>query len=138
MDLGEFAQQHPTQFAFINGFSSEHAHLVEAGADFFLMPSQFEPCGLNQMYSLAYGTVPIVRSVGGLKDTVIDHSHTDGTGFVFDDPTPCALLSCIRRALLAFYEDPAAFRAMQIRGMNTRFTWESAAQSYQALYKSAV
>ena len=138
MDLGEFAQQHPDQFSFINGFSSEHAHLVEAGADFFLMPSQFEPCGLNQMYSLAYGTIPIVRSVGGLKDTVIDYSHEDGTGFVFDDPTPEALLSCIRRALLAFYEHPTKFRAMQIRGMNTRFTWESAALNYQALYKAAM
>ncbi len=136
MDLGEFAQQHPSQFAFINGFSSEHAHLVEAGADFFLMPSQFEPCGLNQMYSLAYGTVPIVRAVGGLKDTVIDYSHEQGTGFVFDIPTADALLACIRRALLAYYEDPVKFREMQIRGMNTRFTWEASARHYQALYQS--
>ena len=139
MDLGEFAQQHPDQFAFINGFSSEHAHLVEAGADFFLMPSQFEPCGLNQMYSLAYGTIPIVRSVGGLKDTVIDYSNdSEGTGFVFDDPTPHALLSCIRRALLAFYEDAGKFRAMQQRGMRTRFTWEAAAKNYQQLYVSTL
>jgi starch synthase len=137
MDLGEFAQQHPTQFAFINGFSSEHAHLVEAGADFFLMPSQFEPCGLNQMYSLAYGTIPIVRSVGGLKDTVVDTSDNSlRTGFVFDEPSPAALLSCIRRALLSFYEDKDAFRAMQIRGMKTRFTWHTAAQNYQSLYSS--
>lgn len=134
MDLGEFAQQHPTQFSFINGFSSEHAHLVEAGADFFLMPSQFEPCGLNQMYSLAYGTVPIVRAVGGLKDTVIDYSHHNGTGFVFNAPTPDALLSCIRRALLSYYESPAKFREMQLRGMDTRFTWENSARHYQALY----
>ena len=139
MDLGEFAQQHPNQFAFINGFSSEHAHLVEAGADFFLMPSQFEPCGLNQMYSLAYGTVPIVRSVGGLKDTVIDHSHCDkGTGFVFDEPTAEALLACIRRALLSYYEDTAKFREMQVRGMNTRFTWEASAKQYQQLYDKIV
>ncbi|BFT32325.1 glycogen synthase GlgA [Alteromonas sp. D210916BOD_24] len=136
MDLGEFAQLHPTQFAFINGFSSEHAHLVEAGADFFLMPSQFEPCGLNQMYSLAYGTAPIVRAVGGLKDTVIDYSHENGTGFVFDIPTPDALLACIRRALLAYYEDPIKFREMQVRGMNTRFTWNASARHYQSLYQS--
>lgn len=136
MDLGEFAQQHPQQFAFINGFSTEHAHLVEAGADFFLMPSQFEPCGLNQMYSLAYGTVPIVRAVGGLKDTVVDFSCDGGTGFVFDEPTPLALLSCVRRALLAYYEDPAKFREMQVRGMNTRFTWEASALSYQQLYQT--
>ncbi|MEC7480012.1 MAG: glycosyltransferase, partial [Pseudomonadota bacterium] len=113
--------------------------LVEAGADFFLMPSQFEPCGLNQMYSLAYGTIPIVRSVGGLKDTVIDYSNdSEGTGFVFDDPTPHALLSCIRRALLAFYEDAGKFRAMQQRGMRTRFTWEAAAKNYQQLYVSTL
>lgn len=137
MDLGEFAQQHPSQFAFINGFSSEHAHLVEAGADFFLMPSQFEPCGLNQMYSLAYGTIPIVRSVGGLKDTVLDSTSSEHrTGFVFDEPSPSALLSCIRRALLAYYEDRGAFRAMQIRGMNTRFTWEAAAENYRTLYQN--
>ena len=135
MDLGEFAQQHPTQFAFINGFSSEHAHLVEAGADFFLMPSQFEPCGLNQMYSLAYGTVPIVRAVGGLKDTVVDLDTGHGaTGFVFDEPTPRALLACIRRALLFYYEWPTQFKDMQERGMKTRFTWEAAAKDYLRLY----
>ncbi|MAO29127.1 MAG: glycogen synthase GlgA [Alteromonas sp.] len=135
MDLGEFAQQHPTQFAFINGFSSEHAHLVEAGADFFLMPSQFEPCGLNQMYSLAYGTVPIVRAVGGLKDTVVDLDTGHGaTGFVFDEPTPRALLACIRRALLFYYEWPTQFKDMQERGMRTRFTWEAAAKDYLRLY----
>ncbi len=137
MDLGEFAQLHPTQFAFINGFSSEHAHWVEAGADFFLMPSQFEPCGLNQMYSLAYGTIPIVRAVGGLKDTVIDYSQGDhATGFTFDAPTPEALLSCIRRALLFYYEHPGQFRDMQVRGMHTRFTWDKAAQDYLVLYQS--
>lgn len=136
MDLGEFAQNHPEQFAFINGFSSEHAHLVEAGADFFLMPSQFEPCGLNQMYSLAYGTIPVVRAVGGLKDTVIDQSHQDSaTGFVFDEPTPAALLACIRRALLFYYEHPVKFREMQRRGMETRFTWSQAAKDYISLYE---
>ncbi|NVK54249.1 MAG: glycogen synthase GlgA [Alteromonadaceae bacterium] len=137
-DLGEFAEQHPEQFSFINGFSTEHAHLIEAGADFFLMPSQFEPCGLNQMYSLAYGTVPIVRAVGGLKDTVIDPEHhpQEATGFVFDQPSPDALLNCIRRALLAYHECPASFRAMQQRGMQTRFTWQASAQQYLALYQS--
>ncbi|MEW9797894.1 glycogen synthase GlgA [Alteromonas sp. CYL-A6] len=136
MDLGEFAQQHPGRFAFINGFSSEHAHLVEAGADFFLMPSQFEPCGLNQMYSLAYGTIPIVRAVGGLKDTVIDQQHGEhATGFVFSDPTPDALLACIRRALLFYHEHPAQYRRMQETGMRTRFTWPEAAKHYARLYQ---
>jgi len=137
MDLGEFAHNNPTKFSFINGFSSEYAHLVEAGADFFLMPSQFEPCGLNQMYSLAYGTIPIVRAVGGLKDTVKDNRHTDdATGFVFKTPIPEALLSCIRRALLFYYEHPAQYQEMQKRGMRTRFTWERAAKEYKALYQT--
>ena len=137
-DLGEFAEQHPDKFAFINGFSTEHAHLIEAGSDFFLMPSQFEPCGLNQMYSLAYGTVPIVRGVGGLKDTVIDAelNPQDATGFVFFEPTPDALLNCIRRALLAYHECSTRFREMQQRGMGTRFTWETAATAYLSLYES--
>lgn len=140
MDLDEYAQNHPEQFAFINGFSTQHAHLVEAGSDFFLMPSQFEPCGLNQMYSLAYGTVPIVRSVGGLKDTVFDplDGSDSATGFVFDDPTPAALLACIRRALLFYYEHPDRFRAMQQRGMRTRFTWKAAADHYIQLYQHLI
>ena len=90
------------------------------------------------MYSLAYGTVPIVRAVGGLKDTVVDFSCDRGTGFVFDEPTPLALLSCSRRALLAYYEDPIKFREMQVRGMNTRFTWEASALSYQQLYQTSM
>ncbi len=140
MDLGEFAQQNPEKFAFINGFSTKHAHLIEAGADFFLMPSQFEPCGLNQMYSLAYGTIPIVRAVGGLKDTVVDltQNQQEATGFVFEEPSSYALLACIRRALLYFYEHPADFRQMQIRGMHTRFTWQAAAAHYVKLYSSLI
>ena len=102
------------------------------------MPSQFEPCGLNQMYSLAYGTVPIVRAVGGLKDTVVDPEYAPdtATGFVFEEPSGEALLGCIRRALLAYYECPVTFRAMQQKGMHTRFTWQEAAEQYLALYQS--
>lgn len=138
MDLGEYAHLHPDQFAFINGFSGEYAHLIEAGADFFLMPSQFEPCGLNQMYSLAYATIPIVRAVGGLKDTVVDleYDAANSTGFVFHEPTPQALLSCLRRALLFYHEAKSEVTAMQVRGMQTRFTWETAAKQYAALYAS--
>ena len=137
MDLGEYMQTHPQQFAFINGFDEELAHLVEAGADFFLMPSQFEPCGLNQMYSLAYGTLPIVRAVGGLKDTVIDLDSAPhhATGFSFDNPSAEALLHCIRRALLFYHEAPEAFLQMRLRAMQTRFTWETAARAYSQLYE---
>jgi starch synthase len=110
--------------------------MVEAGSDFFLMPSLFEPCGLNQMYSLAYGTLPIVRAVGGLKDTVIDLAENpdSATGFVFEQPDSSALLSCIQRALLFYHELPKVLELTQRRAMQSRFTWEAAAQDYQALY----
>ncbi|GAC13759.1 glycogen synthase GlgA [Aliiglaciecola lipolytica] len=136
--LHRHAQIHPDKFIFIETFSVELAHLLEAGSDFFLMPSLFEPCGLNQMYSLAYGTVPIVRAVGGLKDTVIDIAHQPdlATGFVFESPDSSALLGCIYRALLHYYEYPDSFNEMKIRGMNTRFTWHQAALEYEALYQS--
>jgi starch synthase len=101
------------------------------------MPSQFEPCGLNQMYSLAYGTLPIVRAVGGLKDTVIDldSEPLNATGFSFDSPSAEALLHCIRRALLFYHEAPEAFLQMRLRAMQTRFTWETAARAYSQLYE---
>jgi starch synthase len=90
------------------------------------------------MYSLAYGTIPIVRSVGGLKDTVIDHRFGEhATGFVFNDPTPQALLECVRRALLFYHEYPQALLSMRQRGMQRRFTWEDAANHYVEVYASA-
>jgi len=89
------------------------------------------------MYSLAYGTIPVVRAVGGLKDTVIDpkDAPAQASGFVFTLPSPEGLLACIRRALLFYYEHPVRFREMQQRGMRTRFTWQSAAKHYLALYQ---
>lgn len=135
--LKHAAEQHPHKFVFRNDFSTRMAHLLEAGSDFFLMPSLFEPCGLNQMYSLAFGTVPIVRAVGGLKDTVLDLQSLPerATGFVFEAPESSALLNCIRRALLFYHEYPKDFVQMQKRGMKTRFTWYDAALNYQALYQ---
>jgi starch synthase len=134
--LKDIAKKHPKKMAFVEDFSVRKAHMFEAGSDFFLMPSLFEPCGLNQMYSLAYGTLPIVRSVGGLKDTVTDWAENPGsaTGFVFEQPDSNALLSCIQRALLFYYEAPKALALTQQRAMQSRFTWEDAAQDYQALY----
>ena len=104
--LETLAQQFPQKLVFFNTYSNELAHLVEAGSDFFMMPSQFEPCGLNQMYSLAYGTLPIVRAVGGLKDTVTDYdsNQAEATGFVFYDPEPHDLLNILRRALLLYVQ----------------------------------
>ncbi len=99
------AAAHPDRVSATIGFDERLAHLIEAGADMFLMPSRFEPCGLNQMYSLRYGTVPIVRATGGLDDTVVDvdASAAEGTGFKFADYTRrCARVGSVQRALAAF------------------------------------
>lgn len=136
--LKEVAAEYPGKFAFLEAFSVPLSHLLEAGSDFFLMPSMFEPCGLNQMYSLAYGTLPIVRAVGGLTDTVVDLDDEleSSTGFVFVEPSGAALLRCIQRALLHYHEYPEGHIAMQNRAMHTRFTWEASAKDYESLYHS--
>lgn len=138
--LHNIAAKYPDKFAFLEDFSVRKAHMIEAGSDFFLMPSLFEPCGLNQMYSLAFGTLPIVRAVGGLKDTVIDivDQPEKATGFVFELPDSEALLSCVQRALLFYREYPKAFIETQQRAMHSRFTWDDAALAYQTLYQTLV
>ncbi|MGJ8679189.1 glycogen synthase GlgA [Paraglaciecola sp.] len=138
--LQNIAAKYPTKCAFVEDFSVRKAHMIEAGSDFFLMPSLFEPCGLNQMYSLAYGTLPIVRAVGGLKDTVMDVSEQpeDATGLVFEEPTGAALLSCIQRALLFYHEDKKQFELVVKRAMTTHFTWKQAAKDYLSLYQSVI
>ncbi|MBF7074201.1 glycogen synthase [Glaciecola sp. MH2013] len=133
--LHAIANAHPNKFVFIEDFKPDYAHKVEAGADFFLMPSEFEPCGLNQMYSLAYGTIPIVRGIGGLKDTITDVDSADGTGFIFYDPSPEALLSVVRKALLLRLEDKKRFAQIITNGMRKKFTWNRAAKEYEAIYK---
>jgi starch synthase len=133
--LHQIANGYPNQFVFVEDFKPDFAHKVEAGADFFLMPSEFEPCGLNQMYSLAYGTTPIVRGIGGLKDTVVDINEPHGTGFVFNQPTPEALLSAVRRALLVRLEDSKKLKSVIQRGMQKKFTWKEAAEKYVNIYK---
>ena len=97
----DLAARHPDRVAVTVGFSEELAHLIEGGADIFLMPSRFEPCGLNQMYSLRYGTVPVVRATGGLDDTVeqVDEAAGQGTGFKFGPYTTAAMLDALRQAL---------------------------------------
>jgi len=138
--LHDIAKRYPKKLAFHQDFSVRKAHMIEAGSDFFLMPSLFEPCGLNQMYSLAYGTLPIVRAVGGLKDTVVDVADSPqiATGFVFSEPNHQALLACVERALLFYYEYPKEFAATQKRAMQTRFTWQAAAKEYESLYFAAL
>ncbi len=121
------------------GFNDELAHLITAGADMFLMPSLYEPCGLNQMYSLVYGTVPIVRKTGGLADTVKDFHEfgEEGTGFTFIDPTPEALYLTVRRAVDIYY-DRNKWSAIMKRGMKEDFSWNHSAKEYVELYKKYV
>jgi starch synthase len=136
------AVRHPGRIAVTIGFDERLAHLIEAGADAFVMPSRFEPCGLNQMYSLRYGTPPIVRATGGLYDTVTDCTPATlaaGTanGFAFAPPTGAALFEAIERALLA-WRDPAVWAALQRNGMSQDFTWEASARRYGELYEAAL
>ena len=121
------------------GFDEPLAHQIEAGADLFLMPSLYEPCGLNQMFSLKYGTIPIVRAVGGLKDTVqpYDRDTGAGTGFVFEPYTPQALLDVIDQSLSAFH-DKSAWTALQRRAMAMDFSWDRSAKRYVDLYRQLV
>jgi len=130
------AMRHPTRVAATIGFDERLAHLIEAGADMFLMPSRFEPCGLNQMYSLRYGTVPIVRATGGLKDTVEDvdgATRDEGTGFTFRDYAPGALVETVKRALDAF-GNPSRWQGIQTRGMQRDHSWDASAREYVKLY----
>lgn len=125
----------PRQVGIYRGYNESLAHRIEAGADIFLMPSKFEPCGLNQMYSLRYGTVPIVRAVGGLDDTVqnFDAVTRTGNGFKFGPYRADRFLERIYEALFA-YADPTAWRQIQINGMNADHSWENAARKYVELY----
>ena len=121
------------------GFDNSLAHLIEAGSDMFLMPSRYEPCGLNQMYSLRYGTVPVVRATGGLADTVIpfDLATRRGTGFVFERYDSEAFLAQLARALLLF-EDKESWTILMRNGMAQDFSWGRAARLYVDLYKKAM
>jgi starch synthase len=122
------------------GYSEELSHLIEAGSDFFLMPSRYEPCGLNQMYSLAYGTLPIVRKTGGFVDTVENYNQNTGggTGFMFEDLTPSAIYNTVGWAVWAWYNRRKHIEAMKKRGMEQNFSWEKSARKYEELYKTAV
>ncbi len=136
--LEDLARRHPGRCTAFLGFKDELAHQIEAGADLFLMPSLFEPCGLNQLYSLAHGTVPIVRATGGLADTVIDanpRTLADGTatGFSFADPTAEALWQTLDRAL-ALWPDRDAWVKLMRNGMNADWSWDRSAREYTRLY----
>jgi starch synthase len=134
--FASLAGEFPHQVGFHRGFSNQLAHLIEAGADMFLMPSRYEPCGLNQMYSLRYGTVPIVHKTGGLADTVQlwDPRDRTGTGVVFDHHTAEGLTWAIEAAL-AIYRDLAAWRALVTNGMAADFSWDVQGKLYEELYR---
>lgn len=126
----------PKKVAFKAGFDNPLAHWIEAASDMYLMPSRYEPCGLNQMYSLRYGSIPIVRRTGGLADTVrpFDSATGEGTGFLFDEFTPEALYQAVGRALAVWRDEPAWRRLMQ-NAMAEDFSWERQVEIYIALYR---
>lgn len=137
--FGAAALRHPGQVASVLGYDEELAHRLIAGSDVIMVPSRFEPCGLTQLYGLRYGTLPLVRRVGGLADTVVDSDAehlADGsaTGFVFDSATPEALLAAVRRACDTWQDRPAWGRLCQ-QAMHQGFSWDAAAASYQDLYR---
>jgi starch synthase len=138
--LQNLARLYPDKIVIIIDYNESLAHLIEAGSDVFLMPSRFEPCGLNQMYSQRYGTIPIVRKTGGLADTVVDAlpeslANHSATGIVFKEAHAGALLEAIKRALL-LYSNHAAWQQMQTNAMRKDFSWHRSAEQYLALYDS--
>jgi starch synthase len=137
--LQGFAQAHPDKMAIHIGYDEKLSHLIEAGADIFLMPSRFEPCGLNQMYSQRYGTLPIVRKTGGLADTVVDAipetiAANTASGIVFNAAHAGALLEAIKRSLLLF-NSPKIWQQLQKNAMQKDFSWQNSAQQYLSLYQ---
>ncbi|MHC3994579.1 glycogen synthase GlgA [Thiomicrolovo sp. ZZH C-3] len=134
--FSDVAAKYPGKFACYIGYRNDLAHRIEAGSDMFLMPSIFEPCGLNQIYSLRYGTLPIVRATGGLDDTIENYGSDgqSGTGFKFDFATPDALTNTVKWAVETWYEDPDAIDQMRLNAMAERFDWEVAAEAYSDIY----
>lgn len=137
-DFFSTTSYHRPNFAVHVGYSDALAHKIEAGSDMFLMPSLFEPCGLNQIYSLRYGTLPIVRATGGLDDTIhnYDEFHESGNGFKFFEASNDALYHTIKWALDLYYNSPDSFKEMQKRAMSEYFGWDSAALEYVDIYKN--
>ncbi len=134
--FSHIAAIYPDKFSCFIGYRNDLAHQIEAGSDLFLMPSLFEPCGLNQIYSLRYGTLPIVRATGGLDDTIENYQNDawHGTGFKFYDATEDALINTVGWAVHTWYNESSGFRQMQRNAMTRRFDWDVAGREYEALY----
>jgi starch synthase len=137
--LTELAKRHPKKLAVRIAYDEALAHRIEAGCDLYVMPSRFEPCGLNQLYSLRYGTPPIVSATGGLDDTIVEHEPRSrtGTGFKLEAITALALAQAWRRALSA-YRRPDEFSALVRRAMAQDFSWAASARAYADLYHALV
>ncbi|MEG8947261.1 glycogen synthase GlgA [Rosettibacter firmus] len=129
--------KYSNKFSCFIGFDDDLAHLIEAGSDMFLIPSKYEPCGLNQMYSLVYGTVPIVHKTGGLADTIIPYNEKNGSGngFVFEKYTVSAMISEIKKAIKIFTNDKDTWRTLMKNGMKSDFSWLNSAKKYIEFYK---
>ena len=136
--LIEIAEKYKKRFGIKISFNNQMAHKIEAGADIFIMPSKYEPCGLNQLYSLKYGTIPVVRNIGGLADTIneYDHNNKCGNGFKFDKYSSAEFITAIKRAL-DVYNDKESWKKLMQNAMNEDFSWERSACKYLELYKKA-
>jgi len=135
--MKKLSERHPEQIAVRIGYDTRLAHIIEAGADFFVMPSRFEPCGLNQLYSLRYGAIPIVRATGGLENSIIDFRQDEeiATGIKFVDPSPGALSQVLDLAL-TLYHDKSRLDKVRYNGMQADFSWNRTIAEYDRLYKS--
>lgn len=137
--ISDLAAQHPDRIFIRIGYDTSLAHRIQAGSDFILMPSVFEPCGLSQMYAMRYGTIPIVRGVGGLADTVTDFQPDSGkgTGFVFHDATPQALITAVSQAL-SIYQHRKMWPQLRRNAMTRDFSWSRSSKQYMALYEKVL
>ena len=135
--MSDLAKRHPGRIAIRVGYDTALAHRIEAGCDFFIMPSRFEPCGLNQLYSLRYGAIPIVRETGGLKDSIIDLSQGDdtATGIKFEQPNADALGQALGQAF-KLYSDPSRLAKVRDNGMRADFSWFRTTTEYDRLYNT--
>ncbi len=139
--FSDFCRRFPGKIGAFIGYNNQLAHLIEAGSDIFAMPSRYEPCGLNQMYSMRYGTVPVVRLTGGLEDTVFNYNPDTlhkSTGFTFRDLYPQSLINTLRWAASIYKSKPAHFKRLMLNGMAQDFSWDHTADLYEKLYKNTI
>src|SRR5690606_35759124 len=135
--IQKLSQQYQKQLAVIFGYKEKLSHQIYASADFLIMPSRVEPCGLNQFYAMRYGTIPIVRAIGGLKDTVIDLTKKNANGILFDEVTLRNMVQAVKRGL-KLYEDSDLFNKLQRENMKLDYSWKSSTRKYIQLYENLI